>query len=349
VNEAAAVKSVCILRLSALGDATHVLPLLRRLQKYRPDCQITWILGKGEAKLMQGLEGVELLAFDKSAGLKGVQALARQLAGRRFDALLHMQLALRANLISSVISARRRIGYDRQRAKEGHGLFINERIKHDKHHVLDVFNLFGDALGLPASPIEWQMPIPNQDRQWAAAQWPEGKPCLLISACSSHALRNWLPERYATVATHAQARGWQVVLCGGRSALEREMGDAISAAMPEKPIDLIGKDTFKQLLAMLERATLVLSPDSGPAHMANALGTKVLGLYACTDGTRSGPYSDLRYTVNHYPQAAERFAGKPAERLPWGKRVEFEGVMAMIEAEEVIARFEQFCRDQGLA
>ncbi len=349
MNEAAAVKSICILRLSALGDATHVLPLIRRLQKYRPDCQITWILGKGEAKLMQGLEGVELIAFDKNAGLKGVQELARQLAGRRFDALLQMQLALRANLISSVISARRRIGYDRQRAKEGHSLFINERIKHDKHHVLDVFNLFGDALDLPSTAIEWRIPLEQQDRDWALAQWPSDKPCLLISACSSHSLRNWLPERYAAVASHAQTRGWQVVLCGGRSALERQIGDAITAAMPEKPIDLIGKDTLKQLLAMLERATLVVSPDSGPAHMANALATPVLGLYACTDAERSGPYHSRHYCVNRYPDAALQFLQKQTVSLPWGKRVEFEGVMALIETGEVIARFEQFCQDQRLA
>lgn len=298
---------------------------------------------------MQGLEGVELIAFDKAAGLRGVQSLARQLDGRRFDVLLQMQLALRANLVSGVISARRRIGYDRQRAKEGHGLFINERIQHDKHHVLDVFGLFGDALGLPQTAIAWRMPITDQDRAWALAQWPQDKPCLVISACSSHALRNWLPERYAAVATHAQARGWQVVLCGGRSALEREMGDAISAAMPVKPIDLIGKDTLKQLLAMLERADLVLSPDSGPAHMANALGTKVLGLYACTDAERSGPYHSRRYCVNHYPEAAVQYLQKSANQLPWGKRVEFEGVMAMIKTDEVIARFELFCQDQAIS
>ncbi|GAB2996352.1 ADP-heptose--LPS heptosyltransferase [Arenimonas maotaiensis] len=331
-----------------MGDATHVLPLIRTLQRGLPGVAITWVLGKGEAKLMEGLDGVELIAFDKKAGLKGMRELAVRLAGRRFDVLLQMQLALRANLVSGVISAKRRIGYDVKRGKEGHGLFINERIRHDKHHVLDVFGLFAEPLGLHQDAVRWDMPVPQADRDWAAAQWPSGKPCLLVSPCSSHVLRNWRPERYAAVANHAIARGWQVVLCGGRSVLEREVGDAIAAAMPVKPIDLIGKDTLKQLLALLERAELVLTPDSGPAHMANAMGSAVLGLYACTDAERSGPYSDRRYTVNCYAEAAERFLGKHPEQLPWGKRVEFPGVMDLVTVEDVIARFERYCADRGL-
>lgn len=349
MNDAAAVNTLCILRLSALGDATHVLPLIRTLQKNLPDCRITWILGKGEAKLMDGLDGVELIVFDKLAGLAGVKALARTLNGRRFDVLLQMQLALRANLISSVISAKRRIGYDARRAKEGHGLFINERIRHDKHRVLDVFGLFAEPLGFPQTDVVWNIPVPQTDREWARRQWPDGKPVLLISPCSSHPLRNWLPERYAAVARHAQFKGWQVVLCGGRSGLEREMGDAIMAGMPEKPIDLIGKDTLKQLLALLERADLVMTPDAGPAQMANAMGSKVLGLYACTDGSRSGPYSDMRYSVDHYPQAALQFIGKPASELAWGKRVEYPGVMTLIGVDEVIACFERYRADNAMA
>jgi heptosyltransferase I len=345
VNDPTTVKTLCILRLSALGDATHVLPLICTLQKTMPKLKITWVLGVAEAKLMQGLENVELIAFNKKSGLKGIQHLAQQFSGRRFDALLQMQLALRANLISGVIPAKRRIGYDTQRAKEGHGLFINERIPHQHHHVLDVFGLFAEPLGCQQTEVLWNLPVTSEDHAWAQAQWPSGKPTLLISPCSSHVLRNWLPERYAAVATHAQSKAWQVVLCGGRSQLERDMGDAIKRHMPIPPIDLIGKDTLKQLAALLARADLVLSPDSGPVHIANAMGSKVLGLFACTDGTRSGPYSDTRYTVNHYPEAAAQFAHKPVQRLPWGKRLEYPGVMALIGVDEVIALFEQYCVD----
>ena len=343
----AAPRSLCLLRLSALGDATHVVPLVRTLQRAWPSLPITWIIGKGEAKLLDGLDGVELIVFDKKAGWAGVQALRKRLAGRRFDVLLQMQLAARANGLSALVRADRRIGYDAARSKEGHGLFINERITPGGHHVLDVFGKFCEPLGLHQDRVEWNLPVPDDARTWAAEHLPGDAPTLLMSPCSSHELRNWSPARYAAVADHAASKGWRIVLCGGRSQLERDTGDAIANAMTAPVIDLIGKDTLKQLLALLERATLVLSPDSGPAHMANAMGTKVLGLYACTDRERCGPYSDLRWSVNHYDEAARKFLGKPAGALPWGKRVEFPGVMDLIGVDEVISRFDAFAASRG--
>ncbi|MFH1600779.1 MAG: glycosyltransferase family 9 protein [Pseudomonadota bacterium] len=340
-------RSICLLRLSALGDAVHALALVRDLQQAFPGVPITWVIGKGEAKLLEGLDGVEFVVFDKKAGLAAWRQLRARLAGRRFDVLLNMQLALRAGLASTAIRAGRRIGFDRGRSKEGHGLFINERIPPGGHHVQDAFRQFLLPLGVTPGPVQWRLPVPDDAHRWAAGQLPGDTPTLLVSPCSSHVLRNWRPERYAAVADHAASKGWRVALCGGRSALERDTADAILAAMQAPALDLVGKDTLKQLLALLGRARLVLTPDSGPAHMANAMGTAVLGLHACTDAERSGPYSDRRWTVNHYDAAARRFLGKPASALPWGKRVEFPGAMDLVQVDEVIARFDAFCAQGG--
>lgn len=341
-------RSLCLLRLSALGDATHALALVRQLQRAWPGLPITWIIGKGEARLLEGLDGVEFIVFDKKAGLAGYRDLRAALAGRRFDVLLNLQLALRAGLASTAVKADRRIGFDRARSKEGHSLFISERIPAGGHHVLDAFLQFLRPLGLSPQPVEWRMPVPDAAHAWAAEQLPGDQPTLLVSPCSSHVLRNWRPERYAAVADHAASRGWRVVICGGRSALERETTDAILAAMASPALDLVGKDTFKQLLALLARARLVLTPDSGPTHMANAMGTAVLGLHACTDAERSGPYSDRRWTVNRYAEASGQFMGKPASALRWGRRIEFPGVMDLVTVEDAVARFEAFRAERGL-
>jgi heptosyltransferase I len=341
-------RSLCLLRLSALGDATHAVPLVRAIQRAWPQTALTWIIGKGEAKLLEGLPGVEFVVFDKREGFGAWQRLRDQLAGRRFDVLLHMQLSLRAALAATAIRAERRIGYDRARSKEGHSLFIDERIPPGGHHVLDAFQQFLVPLGLTPGEIVWDLPVPDEARGWAAEQLPGTQPTLLVSPCSSHSLRNWDPVRYAAVADHAAERGWRIAICGGRSELERRTADAILAAMDADAIDLVGKDTLKQLLALLERATLVLTPDSGPAQMANAMGTAVLGLYACTDGTRSGPYSDMRWTIDKYPQAAERFLKRPVEQVAWGRRIEFPGVMDLIGVGEVVERFEAFRAFRGL-
>jgi heptosyltransferase I len=335
-------RSLCLLRLSALGDATHALALVRALQRAMPALAITWIIGKAEAKLLEGLEGVEFIVFDKKAGLAGFRDLRARLAGRRFDVLLQLQLALRAGLASTQVHADRRIGFDRERSKEGHSLFINERIAPGGHHVLDAFLQFLAPLGIAPGPVEWRIPVPEAAHAWAAEQLPGDQPTLLVSPCSSHPLRNWRAERYAAVADHAAARGWRVVLCGGRSQLERDTTDAILAAMTAPALDLVGKDTLKQLLALLARASLVLTPDSGPTHLANAMGTSVLGLHACTDAGRSGPYTDTRWCVNHYAEAVAQFLKIRPGDVRWGRRVEFPGVMDLVTVAEAVERFDAY-------
>ncbi len=340
--------SLCLLRLSALGDVTHVVPLVRTLQRAWPLAPLHWIIDKGGQKLLEGLDGVVFHAYDKRSGLAGMRALRKQLPAHGFDALLQMQVALRANVLSAFVPARRRIGYDRARAKDLHGLFINERIPDRPGiHVLDAIGSFCEPLGLKQTEVVWDLPVPDAAREWAGAQWADdGTPTLMISPCSSHVRRNWYPDRYAAVADHAAAKGWRIVLCGGRSELERDTTDAILAAMKATALDLVGKDTLKQLPALLERADLVMTPDSGPMHIANAMGSKVLGLHAASNPMRSGPYSDVRYCVDKYDAAARRFLGKPASELKWGTKIEFDEVMGLIGVEDAVAAFERYLVDR---
>ena len=340
--------SLCLLRLSALGDVTHVVPLVRTLQRAWPQAQLHWIIDKGGQKLLEGLDGVTFHAYDKRSGLAGMRALRKQLPLDGFDALLQMQVAFRANVLSAFIPAQRRIGYDRARAKDLHGLFINERIPDRPGiHVLDAIGSFCEPLGLKQTEVVWNLPVPEAAREWARAQWTDdGAPTLMISPCSSHVRRNWYPDRYAAVADHAAAQGWRIVLCGGRSELERSTTDAILTAMKATALDLVGKDTLKQLPALLERANLVMTPDSGPMHIANAMGAKVLGLHAASNPLRSGPYSDVRYCVDKYDAAARKFLGKPASELKWGTKIESDGVMDLISVPEAIAAFERYRADR---
>jgi heptosyltransferase I len=345
---AAPPRSICLLRLSALGDVTHVVPLVRTLRRAWPGVQLDWIIGKGEHRLLEGLEGVDFIEYDKRSGLGGMLALRRRVAGNPYDALLQMQVAARANLLSAFVPARRRIGYDRARSKDLHGLFVNARIcDRPGQHVLDAIGSFCEPLGLKQTQVVWDLPVPQAAREWAHAQWPaDGVPTLMISPCSSHALRNWRAERYAAVADHAASRGWRVVLCGGRSDLERSTADAILANLSASALDLVGKDTLKQLPALLERADLVMTPDSGPMHIANAMGSKVLGLHAASNPERSGPYSDRRYCVDRYDDAARRFLGKPASALKWGAKIEMPGAMDLVSIDDAIAAFERFRADR---
>lgn len=335
-------RSICILRLSALGDATHVVPLVHTLRDAWPEVAITWIVGKVEAKLVGDLPGVEFVVFDKRAGWSGLRAVAAALRGRRFDVLLHCQVALRANLLSALVRAERRIGFDRARSKDLHGLFVRERIPaRSGEHALDAIGSFCEPLGLRQTRVRWDLPVPPADEAAARALLPGDEPTLLVNPCSSHPLRNWRPERYAAVADHAIARhGLRVAICGGRSELERRTADAILAAMKRPAVDLVGRDTLKQFLALSRRAVALLTPDSGPMHMANAMGTPVIGLHAASNPARSGPYASRQWCVDRYDAAARRFRGVPATALPWGAKIEVPGVMDLVETDAVVERLD---------
>ncbi len=341
--------NLCILRLSAIGDVSHVVPVVRAIQQKLPKAKITWVCGKLEHKVLAGIDGVRFVIFDKNAGLRSYRNLRRQLAGERFDVLLHMQVAARANLASLCIKARQRFGWDRTRSRDMHQWFVTERVASTaQQHQVQGFLSFARALSLDIDEPHWNLPVSRDSTEFAERALPGRQRTLLIAPCSSHVLRNWVAERYAAVADHAiKNLGMRVALTGGPNELEASTGRAIKQSMTHAAVDLIGKDTLPQSLALLQRADIVLSPDSGPVHLANALGTKVLGLYACTWSKRSGPYNSLELCVDKFSEAARQFRGKEPQNLRWGTRIEQPGVMELIQVDEVVEKLEQAAK--GLA
>ncbi len=176
-----------------------------------------------------------------------------------------MQLALRASLAAAVVPARVKLGFDRARAREAQWLFTTHRIEaRSREHVLDSLFGFTERLGIRGRSMRWDIPLPLAAMDHAQRVVPDGQPTLVLSPCSSHALRNWSAERYAALADHAAARhGLRVLVCGGRSELELQYGTRIGQLMRHPCVNLVGKDTLLELLATLSRATVLVSPDSG--------------------------------------------------------------------------------------
>jgi heptosyltransferase I len=330
-------RSVCILRLSAIGDVCHVLPVLRTLQRAWPQTQFTWIIGRVEAKLLGHIPDIEFLVVDKSSTLKAYRTLREGLRGREFDVLMHMQLALRASLLSTLVRAPVKLGFDRKRARELQWLFTTNHIRPaERQHVMDSLFGFAEKFHVHDKLLRWDIPIPQAAREYARRIIPDGAKTLIVSPCSSHRLRNWRAEYYAQVADYASATlGLRVVLCGGRSELERQTGEAIVRQMQQPCVNTIGQDTLLEFLATLERAAVLLTPDSGPAHMASAVGTPVVGLYAATNPARTGPYLSRQWCVDKYDVAARKLLGRPAAQIPWTKKIEQPGVMDLITPGEV--------------
>jgi len=337
-------QSICILRLSALGDVTHVLPVVRGMQDNWPDTHISWIIGAAEHRLVQSVDNVEFIVFDKHGGWRSILNLRNALKERRFDVLLHMQVSARANVLSRFVRAPLRLGWDRARSRDCHQYFIDQSVAAvPMQHQVEGFLEFPRALGLHIEQPRWDMPVSAEAREWAQGQLGRGRKTLVISPCSRHKIRNWSATHFAAVADFASRElGMQVVLFGGPGKTERDTGIEIERASQCEFINLIGRDTLEQSKALLKQADLLISPDSGPVHIASALGTPVLGLYAATWSRRSGPFNSLDLCVDHFADAARRYRRREPEELRWGTRIEVPGVMDLIRPEEVIALLRQW-------
>ena len=341
-------KSICILRFSAIGDVTHMVPVARTIQKYWPDTELTWIIGKNEASLVKDIPKIEFIVFDKSTAIRSCKKIYTMMKHRKFDVLICAQVSLRANIISALIPATLKLGYDRARSKDFHSFFINRRINSaSQQHVLDSFFSFVEYLGLHEREMRWEYNISDEAHEFANQHLAKDRFKIIISPCSSHSLRNWTAERYAAVANYAiQSLNAQVILCGGLSAEEKQIGIDIEQHMQAKPLNLIGKDTLKKFLALLQRADVIISPDSGPAHMATGLGTPVIGLYAASNPKRSGPYFSQQWCVSKYDVAAHTFRNKPASELKWGTKLEYAGVMNLIDVNDVSSKLDELVQRQ---
>lgn len=333
--------SLCVVRLSAIGDCVNTVAVVQAIQRQWPETRITWIMGKLEASLLGHLPGVEVIPFDKGLGWQGYRQVWRQLAGRRFDALLHLQAALRASLLTLGIRANHRLGFCRERAGDGQWLFTNHQVPAPRgRHVVDNFMAFAAELGVVDLTPSWNIPTSVDDDAWAARQI-DGQPTLLLSPSASKASRNWQVAGYAALIQHAQHQGLRVILCGGPSAAERRLADEILAQCPQRPRDLVAQTRLPQLLALMKQARMLVSPDSGPAHMGNAAGVPVLGLYADQTPLRTGPYLWQEQAVSVFESLIEASTGQKLEDLPWRTRLKQADAMQHITIPMVLEAFDQ--------
>src|SRR5271165_6075836 len=191
-------RRICLIRLSAIGDTCNSVPLIRTLQRAWPGVQITWLIGRVEAKLLSLMPEIEFLTLDKRIFVSEFLRLRTQLAAREFDLLLIIHVSFRANLLCTLVRAPIKLGFDRARSRDLQWLFTNRRIQaRRREHVLESFWGFSDALGISERRLEWNIPLPAEAIDYAKRLIPDAQPTLLISPCSSHSLRNWRAEYYA--------------------------------------------------------------------------------------------------------------------------------------------------------
>jgi heptosyltransferase I len=304
-------RRICIVMMSAVGDAVHVLPVINALKRANPATHITWVLQPGPASLVRGHPSVDdIILFDRALGWGAFRSVRRALASRKFDLVINLQVYFKAGIVTAMTNAPVKMGFDRTRARDLNWLFTNRKIPaRPVQHVQDQYLEFLDALGVGAEPIEWNLgPFPEEKAWRDAFAASLDRPAAAIVLATSKPEKDWIPARWAEVCDQLyHTYGLQPVLVGGRSERELAAERIILERTNHKPISKLGSG-LRPLASIFDASALVLTPDTGPLHMAVALDKPVISLLGYTNPKRTGPYRKFHdLSIDRYGEPGEDY------------------------------------------
>lgn len=290
---------IALLKPSSLGDIIHALPVLTALRQRYPHAHITWIVNRAYAPLLHGHRDLDdILSFDRRASRRGWGRAVRSSLGflralrqRRFDLAIDLQGLLRTAVMMAATGAARRVGLST--AREGAVWTYTDVVRvsdFNALHAVDRCWRVAEAFGVGDGPKEFHIPIAEEARCWAEATTNGSpRPWLMLAPGARWMTKRWPPEHFAALARRVgDTFGGTVFLVGG--AEETTAATAVRRALSGPTCDLTGQTTLPRLAALLERADVMLANDTGPLHLAAALGRPIVAPYTCTSVRLNGPY-----------------------------------------------------------
>jgi heptosyltransferase I len=323
--------------MSAVGDAVHVLPVLTALKRHHPAMHVTWVLQPGPATLVRGHHCVdEIILFDRSKGMTGFMDIRRALAGQQFDLVINLQVYFKAGIITSFTKSPVKLGFDRARARDANWLFTTHRIPpHAMQHVQDQYFEFVEWLGVPHTPVVWDLgPWNETERAWQREFMARfDRPIAPIVVATSKPQKDWLPERWAEVSDALYHDfGLQPVLVGARSPREVHAERVILEHTKTKPYSALGQGGLRGLVGIIDASALVLSPDTGPLHMTVALDRPVVSLIGYSNPKRVGPYKKFgNLMIDAYGEPGEDYPISMENRMDRLPRITVQQVLDKVE------------------
>ena len=312
--------------------------------------RITWIAMPTAARLLRPHPALDrVIVFERGRGLAGAVNLWRRTRGLEHDVALNMETYLRGVLPALLSGARRRVGFGPPRARELTWLFHDERLpRRDERHTQDLYLEFAEHLGAGVEEPDWGLTATAGERRRreaffraARAGWAGSGdgPTVGLVLASARPEKDWPADRCAGLARRLRRHhGARVVLVGGPSEREAAAAERVLAAAAGGAVDAPGGvvdgrgDDPRRLVWLLEGCDLAVAPDTGPLHVAVAVGTPVVGLFGHTNPWRTGPYRYRDLIVDRYTAPGEEPA--PSRRGPRHgrmERIEVEDVLAMVD------------------
>jgi lipopolysaccharide heptosyltransferase I len=303
--------NILIVKMSALGDVTHTLPALTTLRRHHPAAHIAWLVEEIAVDIIQGHQALDRVIvwrrrkwqqLAKSGRLltlaRAVSAFLRELRDTRYDLIIDFQALLKSALWVSLARGVRKAGYGPgMRHAEGSWIVLNERVPAvpNEKHAIDRYLLLLEGLGMPRLPLAYDFPFsPETEREagslLSAAGLPAGTAFVAANPMSRWPTKNWTTDHFAQLADSVVAHGLQLVWTGGPA--DRAAIDSICGSMQSKAVRVDGRTSLKTLAAIYRRARVVVSTDTGPMHIAAAVGTPVVALFGPTSPESTGPYGE---------------------------------------------------------
>lgn len=301
-----------IIRLGALGDIIHALPLAAAIRDAKPAAQIFWAADPAVGVVLEGNPDVDkiipietrkwrknLFSGGFSNGISGVSAALSRLRGCAPDVAVDAQGLLKSGIIALVSGAKKRVGFSHGACREGLNVVFTtdwaEPPPHP-HHVVEKNLSLLSPLGIPRPPLDrLRFPLPEKDHETVFAEnflrtagCEAGEPLLIIHPAAGWVTKQWAPERYAALGdAWPQMTGGRVLITWGPG--EAPLAEAVAAAM-KAPSILAPPTSIRELAALIRRASIFAGGDTGPLHMAAALGRNCLALMGPTNPVRNGPW-----------------------------------------------------------
>lgn len=312
MTEVAPPETVLIVLHGAIGDVVRALPLAVRIKKYWPSTKIIWAIEPKSKDLLVDHPAIDdLVVFHRDGGLSEFRKFLREIAVRKPDITLDLQRHFKSGVVSYFSGAKLRLGFHRKDSKEFNFLFNNKKISQFSDELPKIlhYQKFGDLLGLPPlEPLDFGLTFSQEIRESADhmlakecraidSPLPEKERRVALLIGGSWESKRWTASGFSEVAERCVEELHSLpILLGGPG--DEELSDAILRSVPDlECVSLVGKTNLRQLAYLLTQVKYAVSTDSGPMHIASAVGTPVVSLWGPTSPKRTGPYGSHDYLI----------------------------------------------------
>jgi len=299
---------VLIVRLGAIGDVVNAQVVANAIREASPRTRVGWVVHELAQPLVQGHPSIDRVhLWKRGCGLSGWMDLVRELRAERYGLALDLQRIAKSGVLARASGAPRVLGFDRARSKELGWIWSTERLAPGRRdaHRLDWYLEFAAHLGLARPKVLHRLPRDEEAERWAEGEVAAlGSAPVLLNLGASKPPNRWPPERFGALASALQRElGAPVGLTGGPAdaALVARASEAAGGAIARS---WVGSTSLLQLAELARRARLFVSCDTGPMHLAAAVGAPVLALFGPADPRRTGPWG-----------AGQRVVHSPSRRM----------------------------------